>query len=226
MKKLVMSALMLGVLSQAAGCIFVTDDDGETAAMDVGWVLEDGSCGGPVNTATINALLDGDSTPYKDIYDCADGSGITQDLPLGHYTVWVDLTDGSGGQLMAQSESFETDLVTQDQLVVADFTINVTNGFFDVGWTFAGGDTCADAVGEDGISVLSTEVGNPSGAFDDLFDCEDGFGVTFPIPVGEYTISTAIINANGEALGDAPPVTEVIDHGNEFVTVDVVITLF
>lgn len=225
MKKLVKSALLLGVLSQAAGCIFVTDDGGETATIDVAWTLEDGGCDGPVNTATINALLDGDSTPYKDIYDCADGGGVTSDLPLGSYTVWVDLTDGSGGQLMAQSESYETDLVTDGQLGTADFLINVTNGFFDVGWSFSGGATCATAVGEDGVSVLSTEVGNPSGAFDDIFDCEDGFGVTAPIPVGDYTVAVAVIDASGASLGSAPTEQKSIDHGNEFEVFDVVITL-
>jgi len=220
-----MSALALGAMSQAAGCIFVTDDDDDTGTIDVGWVLADGGCG-DADTATINALLDGDSTPYKDIYNCTDGSGLTQDLPLGSYLVWVDMTNGSGGALVAQSESVEIDIDTAGQLAIADFAINMSNGYFDVGWSFSGGDTCASFAGEDGVSVLSTEVGNPAGAYDDVFDCEDTFGVTAEIPVGDYTVSVAIINGNGAALGEAPDETVSIDHGNEFVQFDVVIAGF
>jgi len=225
MNKLVKSALVLGVLSQAAGCIFVTSDD-ETAAIDVSWSLSGGGCDSVVDTATINALLDGDSTPYKDIYNCSDGGGLTQDLPLGHYTVWVDLTASSNNQLIAQSEAGDVNLSTDGQLATANFGINVTNGFFDVGWSFSGGDSCATATGQDGVSVLSTEVGNPSGAYDDIFTCTDGFGTTAEIPVGDYTVSVAVIDGNGAALGDAPEETVTIDHGNEYVPIDVVITLF
>jgi hypothetical protein len=217
-----MSALVLGAMSQAAGCIFVVDDD-DTAAVDVTWSLADGSCS-DADTATINALLDGDSTPYLDIYDCADGGGITQDLPLGTYDVWVDMTSGS--TLVAQSESAEITLDSNGQLAEAIFAINVTNGYFDVGWTFSNGDTCSTIAGQDGVSVLSTEVGNPAGAFDDVFDCTDNFGTTAEIPVGDYTVSVAVIDGNGDALGDAPDETVSIDHGNEFVVFDVVITAF
>ena len=230
MKKLVMSALMLGGLSQAAGCIFVTSDDttSDTAAIDVGWSLADGGCE-LAGTATINAQLVGDSTPYRDIYDCVDGSGITQDLPLGTYDVWVDLTDDSDF-LVAQSESVQIVLDQAGDFPTADFAINMTNGYFDVGWTFAGGTaSCADYVGEDGVSVLSTEVGNASNAFDDVFDCEenDGVtqaGVTAVIPVGVYTLSVAIIDGTGAALGSAPATQAEIDYGNEFEVVDVVIS--
>ena len=221
MKKLVMSALVLGVASQAAGCIFVTEDD--TGQMDVAWTLADGSCA-DADTATINAQLVGDSTPYKDIYNCSDGGGLSQDLPLGTYTVWVDLTDGSGGALIAQSEAVDITLDHGGQLATADFAIDVTQGYIDAGWTFAGGNSCADYVGENGISVLSTEVGNGANAFDDTFDCEPGFGTTAEIPAfTDYTVVVSIIDGNGAVLSDAPAETVTIDHGNEFVPVDVVI---
>ena len=223
MKKLVMSALVLGALSQAAGCIFVTDDGDETGSIDVAWTLADGGCA-DADTATINALLTGDSTPYKDIYNCSDGSGLTQDLPLGTYTVWVDMTNGSGGSLVAQSEAVDITLGTDGQLATADFAINVTNGYVDAGWTFSNGESCANYVGENGISVLSTEVGNGANAYDDVFDCEDGFGTTAEIPAFlDYTVVVSIIDGNGAVLGDAPAETITIDHGNEFVVLDVVI---
>jgi len=217
-----MSALVLGAISQAAGCIFVTSDD-DTGQMDVAWTLADGSCA-DADTATINALLSGDSTPYKDIYNCSDGGGLSQDLPLGTYTVWVDLTDGSGGALIAQSEAVDITLDHGGQQASADFAINVTQGYIDAGWTFAGGNTCASYAGEDGISVLSTEVGNGSNAFDDTFDCEDGFGTTAELPAfTDYTVVVSIIDGNGAVLSDAPAETVTIDHGNEFVPLDVVI---
>lgn len=226
MKKLVMSALLLGALSQAAGCIFVSSDDtvDDTGAIDVAWSLADGGCE-LADTATINALLSGDSTPYRDIYDCVDGGGITQDLPLGEYEVWVDFTNGSGGDLVAQSTSDLVLLDSPGDLVVLDpFLVNMSNGYFDVGWTFSGGESCADYTGEDGISVLATEVGNPSNSFDDIFDCEDGYGVTGEYSIGDYTIATSIIDGQGAVIGEAPDVTESIFHGNEFVVIDVVIS--
>lgn len=128
MKKLVMSALVLGAASQAAGCIFVTDDGDEVAAIDVAWTLSGGGCDAEVNTATINAQLAGDSTPYKDIYDCTAGSGTIADLPLGTYTVWVDLTDTNGDTLYSQSEAVSITLNSDGQLAAADFAINVKIG--------------------------------------------------------------------------------------------------
>jgi hypothetical protein len=232
-----MSALVLGALSQAAGCIFVSDDtagddiggDG-TASIDVTWVLQDSfvddgviaGCAG-AGTATVYAQL-GSDTPYTDIFDCVDGGGTSMDLPLGTYTVWVEITNDAGTALFAQSETATVNLTTDGQLATAVYDIENVNGFFDVVWTFANGESCADAVGEDGISILAT-LGGTTEATDDLYDCEDGGATTPAVPIGSYVVEVYIIDANNLSLGGAPEIQTSIDYGNEFVELDPVITI-
>jgi hypothetical protein len=234
-----MSALVLGGLSQAAGCIIVSDDDPdvvETAAVQVTWDLVNGGdpagCPAGATTAAINALRAGDADPYVFLYDCADGTGATvdefgdYDLPLDSYDVWVDLTDDSGAVLYAQSELATINLDQPGELATAIYTIDVANGFFDVAWTLESSSgsalTCADVGGEDGVSVLSTISGTTE-AFDDLFDCENGGGTTFELPIADYTVAVSIIDdpdgpgpQAGVSLGDADIIQTSIDYGNQF----------
>ena len=241
MKKLVMSALLFGVLAQGAtGCIFVSDDDGDdttsgTASVTATWSIFDGenAAGCPVGagTAAVNALRAGDSEPFVDLYNCEDGSGDALDLPAGDYTVWVDLTDDSGATLFAQSESVAIGL-SDGEHAQADFTIDGFNGFWDVGWSLLdeGGApiTCAD-VNQDGVGVLSTNTDTTTG-YDSLWNCTDGedpsFVTTDPVPVGGYVIVLSLIDpATQGSLGDSVEIQEVITHGNEFVDLGVVLFL-
>jgi hypothetical protein len=236
MKKLVMSALLIAAVSQAAGCIFVSDDDGSsgTNSVDATWSLVDlgapTACPAGATTATVYAQRASDSSPFADIYDCADGGGSAADLPDGDYVVWVELTDDSGATLYAESEDASISLAGGEN-AQADFTIDAYNGFWDVGWNLfdAGGapEACAD-VANDGISVLSTNSSTTEGQ-DDLFDCaqgENGNEVTLPadsgLPIGDYTVVMSLLDPSQAALGESTPVTASIDYGNDFVDLGIV----
>lgn len=214
MKKLVMSALALGALSQAAGCIFVSDDDDPdpgNASVDATWTLTGGDCG-VADTVSINALRAGDTQPYRDLYDCVDGAGVATDLPPGSYEVWLDFTESNGDILWAQSAAVQLTLLGGDVLE-ADFTVAMDNGYFDASWEFVGGGSCASVPGEDGVSVLST-ISGTTDAFDDIFNCEDGLApniaTTALLPSADYTVSVAIIDADGAALGSSPDIQDTV----------------
>ncbi|MCA9677569.1 MAG: hypothetical protein KC464_21275 [Myxococcales bacterium] len=236
MKKLVISAIALAALSQAAGCIFVSDDTGDdvpagTGTVTASWTLYDDQattgCPAGGDTAAIYAQRAGDATPYVDLYDCVDGTGSAMDLPLGDYTVWVEIGDGSG--FVAQSQPAAISLATDGQVTTAFFEIDVYNGFFDVSWTINGG-SCS-TIANNGVSVLSTASGTTSGV-DDVFDCADGenpaIATTGALPVADYVISVALLESGGNAaIGQADEIQESITFGNEFVDLgNVTINLF
>jgi hypothetical protein len=244
-----MSALLFGALAQgAAGCIFVSDDDGTsgTAEVAASWSIFNGDaaadCPPGATTAAINAQLEGDSTPFVDLYNCSDGAGLADTLPAGNYTVWVDLTDDSGATLFAQSEAANITL-SDGEHASADFQIDGFNGFWDVSWRVmdSTGTTevgCAGATGQSGASVLSTNTDTTTG-YDSVWDCTAGEGAvvtTDPVPVGGYVIVLSVLTPdpndpnNPEAdlsMGDSAEIQESILHGNEFVNLgEVDILLF
>ena len=230
MKKLVMSALLLGAL-QATGCIFVASDDtGDdvpdgTGSIDVAWTLEDAgnpaSCPAGATTGAINAHLEGRADPFVDLFNCSDLGGVATDLPLGNYTVWVDFTDDSGATLFAQSEAVNVTLDTDGEVITANFRVDVANGFFDVSWEISGS-TCDPT---ESVSVLST-VGGTTEAYDDIYVCTDGEApnvvTTAPLPIADYVVSVSLLDSNDLSIGSADPIQESILFGNEFVDLGVV----
>jgi hypothetical protein len=221
MKKLVIPALLLGAL-QATGCIFVSDDDTEdTASINVSWnLVSDGApagCPAGATTAAVNAQRGGAGSPFVDLFDCADGAGFADDLPLDTYTVWVDFTDDSGNVTYAQSEAADVNLDTPGEQANAAFTVDVDNGFFDVQWEIAGGG-CASVAGENGVGVLSTHTTTTMG-YDDKFNCEDGETgtvTTGALPIGDYEVILSILDAQDASLGDSALIPDSIDFGNQF----------
>lgn len=230
MKKLVIPALLFGAMS-ATGCIFVSDDNGDdvivdgTATIDVEWLLEDdgaaAACPAGATTAAIHAQAASDGEVFTDLYDCADGGGITTDLPLDTYTVWVELTDDSGAALYAQSEAADITLDLDGEVAVASFRIDVNNGFFDVSWEIAGS-SCASTDG--GVSVLSTLAGTTTGV-DDIFNCTDGeapnVATTGALPIGDYVIDVTLLDLQDQVIGEAPTEQATIEYGNQFVDLGV-----
>ena len=237
MKKLVISALLLGAL-QATGCIFVSDDTGDdvpdgTATINASWVIEDdgatAACPAGATTAALNTHLSGRADPFVDLFDCEDLAGSALDLPLGSYTVWIDFTDDSGATLFAQSEAVNISLDSDGEVATAAFRVDGYNGFFDVSWVIAGS-SCAGVPDEDGVSVLSTLAGTTQG-IDDIFPCTEGespnIATTGALTIGSYVVAVALLNTSQQAIGDAPDINTRIDFGNEFVDLgEVTITLF
>ena len=239
MNKLVMSALLLGVVAQAGGCIFVSDSGSGTASVHATWSLKNkgapASCPAGADTATVYAQRPSDSQPFTDIFNCSDGSGTAANLPSGDYMVWVEITDHSGQQLYAQSESVQISL-SDGQSVTADFSIDVANGFFDVSWNIDNANhtptSCAQVTNH-GVSILST-LANTTTASETLVDCTAGEApaktTTDAVPLGQLVVSIALLqNQGGQdvAIGQAPDINTSLDYGNQFRDLGTVtITLF
>lgn len=249
MKKLILSALVIGAATQAAGCIIVTDDD-HTGDAQVTWDLlsadQNGNpiaagCPSGATTAVVYALPDGAPAgdAYIDKYDCVAGAGRAADLPEGRYLVWVRLTDTSENTLFAESGSLITDIV-DGGVTPVNHDIFVDHAFYQLSWTLtptAGGSVnCSQVVGEDGVSILATNSGG--GFIDTIVDCEEGYGtnstITDPLPSNlagaQYTIAVSLLNAAQQSIGDAPTIPasldRALDYGNEYQdlgTVDIVV---
>ena len=234
MKKLVMSALLLGAL-QATGCIIQSDDSGDdvpdgTATINVAWSIEDegqdAECPIGATTAAFNSHLAGRADPFVDLFDCADLAGVAEDLPAGDYDLWIDFTDDSGATLYGQSGIASVTLFDED---VADASFRVENftGYFDISWTISGSN-CVSSDG--GVSVLSTLAGTTLG-IDDIFLCEDGespaIATTGGLQMGDYVVAVALLNSEDQAIGDAPDVTARLADDETIVDLGTVtITLF
>jgi len=145
MKKLVLAALLVGCISQAAGCIIVSGDD-DTGNANVAWNLRSfndatgqvttSQCPAGANRAIIYALPEGQSAdPYEDRYFCTDGAGTAADLPVGRYTIWVRLTDDAYVNRYAESASQIVDIVKGGTAVVPAYDIQTDHAYYQLGWT-------------------------------------------------------------------------------------------
>ena len=228
MKKLVFVALMLGAVSQAAGCIITSDDDDDAAAQfDVHWVLTDGPSDATIDCAsagvdTIKVTSRGDNVgDFIDLFNCGDGFNATALLPLDDYTVWIDALDVNDG-VVAQSNSQLSMLDLDQELVRLDFDFPVDGGFFALTWNLVDDAddsalTCAEAVAG-GVEVISTPVGGGGTGLSDIFDCTDGEGVTAKLPIDTYTVVIELLEEVTDlSLGTSVPRTESIDYGNHLI---------
>lgn len=238
MKRLILTALLVGAASQAAGCIIVADDD-NTGDAQVSWDLlsadQNGNpiaagCPSGATSAIIYSLLEGAPAgdAYIDKYNCADGAGAASDLPEGRYLIWVRLTDTSENTLFAESGSLVTDIAA-GAVTPVNQDIYVDHAFFTVGWTLTAGGvnaSCAQIAGQDGVSLLATHTG---GSFiDTIVNCDAGEGglktTTDPLPSSlngeQYTMSVSLLNAQQQAIGTAPTIAasadRALNYGNEF----------
>jgi hypothetical protein len=121
MKRLALAALLMGLLVPTTGCFIVTDDDDDdvgdddddddgTGQFELTWTLESGgqeiTCeeAGAEAVAVFAAPPVGDA--YSDVFDCADGQGITSPLPADDYTVTVQIIESGN---ICSSETFPVD---------------------------------------------------------------------------------------------------------------------
>jgi hypothetical protein len=236
MKKLVFAALLLGGLSQATGCIIVSDDDDtvDSSTFLVEWNLETALASPPGAITCADAGVDTIRTVSEptggaqiiDLFDCTDGVHETAPLPLGDYLVWTDAVDSTNGDLLvAQSFSQEETLFDANPVGV-DFTFPVDAGYLALTWTLTEDTTpptaltCAD-VGGDGVSVLATEVGGSSTGYDEIFACTDGssgqisFDQRTALPIMDYTVVVSLLDDQDNVLGMSEARSVGIDFGNE-----------
>jgi hypothetical protein len=243
MKNLILSALVIGAASQAAGCIIVADDD-DTGDAQVTWDLLSADaqgntiaagCPAGADTAKIFALLDGAQVgdAFIDKHDCADGGGFASDLPEGQYLIWVQLTDFAENTIFAESGSLITNIVAGATTPV-DHSIYVDHGFYSLSWTLdppgaPNNFNCSQIVGERGVSIVASTGGG--GPLDEIADCEAGLSpaihTMLPLPSNlsgqQYTMSVTLIDTATppNVLGVAPTIPGSPDtalyYGNEFV---------
>jgi hypothetical protein len=244
MKKLVMSALLLGAFSMATGCIFVSDDStdgdddvpGGTGSVTATWGVTPGCQPGEGASVTIVAdNIDDNIDPYEDIYDCADGAGSMDQLPLGDYDIWlhVETYDFDSGELWASTDSVvvEDALLADGDIIDIEFSnVPLPGEGIALSWDLRdAGDTvsldCADFPTENGVSVLSTLAGTADG-IDDIFDCEYGLAplvaVTSPMDPGDYVVSVALLEGEvALATSDDINTTVVLDDYTDLGVVEV-----
>lgn len=233
MKNLVLSAMLFAGLTQAAGCIIVSDDTSGTGEgdIDVTWSLlsTDGNnntiastCPAGSGTITLYALRDGDSQPYSDKYLCSDTHGLMDRLPTGAYTVWLEITDTSGATKYAISGDYAATVV-EAGLSPINVSLYTDRAFFAASWnlTRQGSATTCAQVGADKVSVLATVTGGSNGFDDDSNPCTAGEGnniaiTQLPVPTGQsYTVVIAALNPAGLSLGDSMPlVNRALAIGN------------
>jgi cysteine-rich repeat protein len=184
------------------------------------------ACPGGFDTVAVNSqALRDDGTPVGapivDLFTCSTGMGTITPVYQGRYRTFLSVTNTNGTQTYATTTSAIVDLGLQNQTYTAKVFTN--GGYFKVAWNLIGAVsngalTCAQVPGEDGVSVLSTDIANSTSFFDDTFDCEDLAGLTAVLPQATYTVSVSAINTGGNALGIAPTLTNRVIMGPNKVT--------
>ena len=210
MKKLVMSGLLLGAFSMGTGCIFVSDDDGSTdvgdgiGTLDVAWSISPGCQ--PGTGAAVTIMSDNGIDPvFEDTYDCDDGGGLAEDLPLGDYDVWLLVENDA--TTTTESVIAQASLEVDGEVVEIDYTdVPLPGTGFALSWAIFEGATQTGCGDQEGVSVLSTLSGTAEG-IDDIFDCEYGLdpniAVTGQLSPGNYTVDVTLLDSSDIVIGDA-----------------------
>ncbi len=217
----------LVALLVASGCVVTSET--RDSQLEVSWTLVSGddnrptACGAGVATVALvseplddgDALLgDGDET--YDLFDCANGFGVTGRLAPGNYDIWIDVLDPSGA-LVAQS-GYQTISLGFDESLDVGFDVSLDRGSFGLTWSLTDGLgvlSCSQVNGQE-LLVASTLVGPDSTGYDDYFSCVDGQAVTPGLPLGDYDISLVLLDGVGAAMHAPVEIQESLDIGNDF----------
>lgn len=218
MNKLAITALLVGGLFQATGCIITTEDDPEAGFFDVGWTVDPGCPAG--GAAQVVALNRATSEMFTNVFDCAAGAGVTAPLSLGDYDVWVEIRSNDLATLFAQSLAVTATVDLDGEVTVVDIpSFLLDEGFFALTWnlTDAGGApiTCAQA-GSGGMRIGATLADTTQAEFN-IFDCDAGEGVTNPLAVGLYTFVVDVMDLNDASIQSSDAEEETIEFGNQLV---------
>jgi hypothetical protein len=100
MKKLAMAVLGAALLSQTAGCFIFVDDSGDEGQFHATWTVMMGGAStcAAVGASTVQFLSTEAATGdlYIDTYNCDDYAGTTDGMPLGEYSVVINIRDSAG----------------------------------------------------------------------------------------------------------------------------------
>jgi hypothetical protein len=209
--------------SQAAGCVITSGDDdgGEDAFISATWKLRseatnsDATCPPGFTTAALyNQPIDANGNNagqvFIDLFNCEANAGTSAPLPPTTYLTWVEITNDNNTSVYAQSLSAVVDVTVSDKTF--NTQILVDGGYFELAWDLRGAATnstlsCAQAGAAGGVEAVGTQVSNPNNSNSDIFDCEDGRGVTAGYTTCQYTVSVAALNASEQSIGTAPELT-------------------
>lgn len=120
MKKLALPVLAFATMVQATGCIIVADDDEEGAFL-VRWeLLPAGTTCEQVGATTVSVLSThtASGNGYDDLFNCEDMEHKTALLPVGSYTVSVDLLDAANRSLLGAPVVLMDQVIPDDGAVV------------------------------------------------------------------------------------------------------------
>jgi hypothetical protein len=219
MKKLVLGALV--AVGSSVGCGSSGSSD---VIVDVSWKFTqaDGTtlgCPSGFDTATIISQATDDTTHlgsgqmFTDLFTCSDGQG-TIALPDDTYLIWVQIENTSGSSLYAQSQETFYDTLVDTRPVEAEIVDD--GGFLFLTWDLVRAGTqaplsCATAAvpSNGGVRTVATGVSSPAYHTDDIFTCEDHYGVTARLLAGTYTVAVNAEDSVG-ALGGSTSVDATV----------------
>jgi len=230
MKRLVLGTLIALAATQAAGCVFVSDDTSDNAHVSATWDIKNLAtnqsitCPPGYDTAALfNQVVDAagnpqgacsrssdnnESTCFVDLFDCAAHAGTSFALPPTRYKTWVEITDGSVSQVWASGVPAYLDVRDVDLTYSAQLLED--GGYFYVAWDLRAASnnaalTCGQA-SADGVELIGTVTGGTESK-SDIWDCVDGADYTAGYRAGSYTVSVDALNASDQAIGTAPALT-------------------
>jgi hypothetical protein len=233
-----MRNLVYGLVATAAiGC---TGGGGTVGSISTSWSLKtvNGSsiptCPPTFTTAEVHSTqLDANNRPIAgteklDLFNCDDFAGRISRAPAV-YEVFIRIATDNGSGTYATSLKKAVDIVTVDGSYNDTFFDD--GGRFLLDWQLKGAVsnstlTCAQA-GAKSAGITATVSGGTA-ATDDVFRCDEPFGVTRGILAGSYTVSVAALDTADAAVGVAPAQTNktvarpggITDLGTVIIPID------
>ena len=230
MKNLVLGSLIAILATQAAGCIFVADDESDYAHVAATWKIVNEATGAQIacptgfdTAALFNQAVDGagnpigscnsaasnnESTCFVDLFDCEAHAGTSFPLPPTRYKTWIEVSDHAVASIYASTIPAYVDISDVDLTYNAQILND--GGYFYFRWNLVGGSSgaplsCSSAPG--GVELVGTDISNSSNSHSDQFDCPDGADYTAGYTAGTYTVSIAALNGQDQSVGTAPALT-------------------
>ncbi len=218
MKRLILASLLA---SFATGCIITTDGQSEEVGfINTSWNFHkaDGTelgCPAGFNTAEVTAVSREFGDAFVDLYSCNARSGSAP-YPIGAYEVTIAITNNSGSEEYAHSLTQTLDIVVNDENFSEDFIADGGRVLFD--WVLvdaANNDSldCRTAGNPQSIHVDAT---SPNAMVSTSLACDDGFGVSNPLPAGTYTATFSALDAAGQPLGEPQTKNVALDDRNDY----------
>jgi hypothetical protein len=229
-KSLVLGSSIL--VGAATGCTTTV-----AAHIDAHWSFEDlatrtmtqcptGFDVAAVYAQELDANLNTFGQAYIDLYPCTDLAGTSLALPASWFETWVEITNGTGGLVYAQSAGVLVDIVRTDATVDLPTILN-DGGYFQLKWELVTASaptmslTCSKSGAAGGILATSTDV-QTNAMFPDGFYCENGVsvdtgageGFTEGLLAGPYTVSVQALDAANAPIGTAATITQSVATQN------------